>query len=89
MRVQRLSLLLLDIQQTACVLVFEPSVSTSQMLPIQDIFHLQGNKQVKFTFAGADRDLALGCGGGGGVEKESCGEVPTKWKFSMLWCPCS
>jgi hypothetical protein len=43
-------------------------------------------EEVKFTFAGADRDLALGCGGGGGVEMESCGEVPTKWKFSMLWC---
>jgi hypothetical protein len=36
-------------------------------------------EEVEFTLAGADRDVALGCGGGGGVEKESSWEVvPTK-----------
>jgi hypothetical protein len=41
-------------------------------------------EEVGFTFAGADRVEVLGCGGGGGVEKESCWEVPTKCKFSII-----
>jgi hypothetical protein len=46
-------------------------------------------EEVEFTLAGAERDATLGCGGGGGVEKESCGEAPTKCKFSIFSCPCS
>ena len=44
------------------------------------------------TLAEAGRDddgIDLVCGGGGGVENEpNCGGTPTKWKFSILYCPC-
>lgn len=38
-----------------------------------------------------DGGIPFVCGGGGaaGVENEpNCGGTPTKWKFSMLGCPC-